>query len=499
MNREFLINAAFLVLVNLLIKPFYVFGIERVIQDRVGPETYGLYATLFSFSYLLFMFNDFGIYYFNNRTIAQHPHLAKKYIPNILVLKILLAVLYMVLVFIAALIRGFESAVYYLLFFVALNHILITLVGYFRSNISGVGLYRIDSVASTLDKVFLIGICAVLLWANPFSDGAEFDIKWFVHAQNVAWALTAAFAFGVICFKIRPSFRWRVNWRFLWVILKKSLPFALAVFLMTAYIRFDIVILEWLLPDGRYHAGVYAASYRLLDAFNMLGYLFAGLLLPMFSKLLASKDSSKSAIYSLLKFSLQLIVAATVGLAVCCFYFQKELMELMYPLSVNPENVNYYGETMGYLILTLIPFSVTYIYSTLLTANNSLAKMNILFVLGILVNVGLNLLLIPIYQAIGSAIAALLTHLFMMVSIIRLTNKELHLSMDMQHAGRLISFVLTTFISSYCIYHFVQMEWLTKLIIALLINGIWAFLFQLVQPQAIIDLLKKKESLGEGL
>ena len=53
MNREFLINALFLVLVNLLIKPFYVFGIERVIQDRVGAETYGLYATLFSFSSLL--------------------------------------------------------------------------------------------------------------------------------------------------------------------------------------------------------------------------------------------------------------------------------------------------------------------------------------------------------------------------------------------------------------------------------------------------------------
>ena len=184
MNREFLINALFLILVNLLIKPFYVFGIERVIQDRVGPETYGLYATLFSFAFLLFMVNDFGIHYYNSRTIAQNPPLAGKYIPNILVLKGWLSMLYIVLVFVAALFRGFESTVFYLLFFVALNHVLVSLVAYLRSNISGLGMYRVDSVISTLDKVFLIGLCAILLWANPFASEGIFQIKWFVHAQK---------------------------------------------------------------------------------------------------------------------------------------------------------------------------------------------------------------------------------------------------------------------------------------------------------------------------
>jgi drug/metabolite transporter (DMT)-like permease len=85
LNREFLLNAVFLVLVNLLIKPFYVFGIERTVQERVGTEQYGLYATLFSFAYLLFMVNDFGIHYFNSRTVARHPQLAAKLFPNTLI------------------------------------------------------------------------------------------------------------------------------------------------------------------------------------------------------------------------------------------------------------------------------------------------------------------------------------------------------------------------------------------------------------------------------
>ena len=495
MNREFLINALFLVLVNLLIKPFYVFGIERVIQDRTG-EDYGLYATLFSFSFLLFMVNDFGIHYFNNRTIAQQPNLAKKYIPNLLILKGLLAVMFMGMVFLAALVRGFEREVYYLLFFVALNHILISIVAYLRSNISGVGMYRMDSFASTLDKVFLIGICAVLLWANPFSDGKEFQIKWFVHAQNIAWTLTAIFAFVVIYRKVKPSFRWKINWPFLLVILKKSFPFALAVFLMTAYIRFDIVILEWMLPDGRYHAFVYAASYRLLDAFNMIGYLFAGLLLPMFSKLLVPNANRKTEIASLLNFSLGIIWAATLTLAISCFFFQNEIMALMYPLSVNAENVEYFGETLGYFILTLVPFSGVYIYSTLLTANDSLTKMNKLFVLGIIVNVGLNLLLIPSLKATGCAMAAFATHLFVLFGMMWLAKKELHLPIVKNQFLNTISFILVIVLANWLLYHFTEINWVLKFTAGILSGVLSAFLFQLISIKALLDLVKEKKGLA---
>ncbi len=495
MNREFLINALFLVLVNLLIKPFYVFGIERVIQDRVGAETYGLYATLFNFTFLFFMVTDFGIHYYNNRTIAQHPQLARKYFPNILVLKLLLAVLYISFVFAAAFFRGFEVEIFNLIFFVALNHVLISMVAYLRSNISGLGMYRVDSVVSTLDKFLLIIFCAVLLWANPFSGSETFQIKWFVHAQNVAWFLTAVIAFVVVYRKVRTRIKWRVNVPFLLVILKKSFPFALAVFLMTAYTRFDIVILEWLLPDGLYHAGVYAASYRLLDAFNMVGYLFAGLLLPMFSKLLTSKEKNKGAatteITGLLRFSLQLIWAGTVTLAVACFFFQLELMELMYPRSVNAGNVEYYGNVMGLLILTLVPFSGIFVYSTLLTANNSLRKMNKLFLIGIAVNVGLNLLFIPTMKATGAAAAALATQSVVLIGMMGLAKKELRLPFEAKPIFRILAFAMLTILVAWQLYHFPGMNWMLKFACSILSGLVLAFVFRLINLNLLFQMAKK--------
>ena len=41
MNREFILNILLLVFINLLIKPFFIFGIDLTVQNRVG-EDYGL-------------------------------------------------------------------------------------------------------------------------------------------------------------------------------------------------------------------------------------------------------------------------------------------------------------------------------------------------------------------------------------------------------------------------------------------------------------------------
>ncbi len=488
MTREFFLNAIFLIFVNVLIKPFYVFGIERKIQDTVGAETYGLYATLFSFAFLLFIVNDFGIHYFNNRTIARHPQLLDRYFPNILVLKTMLTGIYLVLVFVAALVRGFEREVFYLLFFIALNHVLISLVAYLRSNISGLGMYRTDSVVSTLDKIILIVLCALLLWGGILP--GDFQIKWFVHAQNIAWGLTVLTAFFIVKKHLRQPLRLRLNLPFSIAVLKKSAPYALAVFLMTAYTRLDIVILEWMLPDGRQEAGIYAAAYRLLDAFNMVGFLFAGLLLPMFATLLRKREKGAATdeeIPSLLRFAVQLIWAGTITLAVSCFFFRTEIMLWLYPATATP----YYGEVLACIILTLVPFSGIFIYSTLLTANESLRKMNRLFLFGIVVNVVLNLLLIPHLKAVGAGAAALSTQAFVLVGQMWIAKKELRLPTGLRQVAKVSGFVTVVVLADWQLYNFAGGSWLLRFGAAIAAGLLLAFIFRLIRLKMLFDLVKR--------
>ena len=52
MQRKFLTNLGLLLFLNLLIKPFWIFGIDRTVQNTVGVEEYGFYFVVFNFSFL---------------------------------------------------------------------------------------------------------------------------------------------------------------------------------------------------------------------------------------------------------------------------------------------------------------------------------------------------------------------------------------------------------------------------------------------------------------
>ena len=314
MKREFLINIVFLITVNLLIKPFYIFGIDRGVQNTVEDGAYGIYFALFNFTYLLQIINDFGLQNFNNREIAQHNQLIGKYLPNILSLKFILAFIYLLLVFGFALLTGYEAIYYQLLLFIALNQILASLVLFLRSNISALGKYRWDSLLSIVDRLILIFVCGFLLRSPVFKN--QFQIEWFVYAQTAAYACTA-----LLCLFLIGRAAGKLRWRFKAVLslslLRQSLPYALVIFLMTVYTRMDAVMIERLLPNGKIEADLYASAYRLLDASNMFGYLFAGLLLPMFAKML--KQGTPLGYF--IQMSLQFIMAGAISLAIAVFFF----------------------------------------------------------------------------------------------------------------------------------------------------------------------------------
>ena len=480
MKREFLLNILFLLSINLLIKPFYIFGIDRTIQNRAGLEDYGLYATLFSFTFLLQIINDFGLQNFNNRNIAQHHQLLPKYFPNMLLLKLGLGIIYTLMTVLVALLIGYGSRQFHLLFFFIFNQILASAVLFFRSNISGLGFYRTDSLLTILDRLLLIIICSFLLFSNFIT--TPFQIEWFVYAQSSSLLLTAIIA-GSLIFDKLPYFQLTFNPAFLWLILKKSYPFALAIFLMTIYTRVDFVMIERMLVNGEKEAGIYASAYRLLDAANVLGILFAGLLLPMSARLLKKKQS----IRPLLRFSLQMILCGAIIFATATCFFRKEIMFLLYDdASIYSANI------LGVLMFTFIIVSAGYIYSTLLTANNSLKEMNRVFALGAILNIGFNYLLIPRYGALGAASATFCTQGFALISQIFIAKKAFQLKTDFYLIGQFLLLGSLLALVSFLIKNLLNFPWLIGFIIVLLSGIVLGFLLGLLKVAPFIDLLKEK-------
>ena len=402
MKRKFVTNLILLLFLNLLVKPFWIFGIDRTVQNTVGDESYGLYFALFNFSMLLNILLDVGITNYNNRNIAQHNFLLPKHLSNIIGLKLILAVVYTIFTLGVAAVIGYNNVQFHLLIFLIVNQFLISFTLYLRSNISALHLFRTDSLVSVLDRTLMIIICSLLLFTNIF--GIEFTINWFVYAQTIAYVLTVLITLGIVLSK-SGKISLRFDFTFFRVFLRKSYPYALLILLMSFYNRIDSVMLERLLPHplGKEQAGIYAQAFRLLDAVSMFGVLFAGLLLPIFSKMIKQKEH----VGEMVKLSYTLLVVPAIIIAVSSIYYSHQIMGVLYK-----SNTDSSAGLLGILMTGFIGIATTYIFGTLLTANGSMKQLNLMAFAGMLLNLVLNVLLIPRFQAFGSAYASLTTQLF---------------------------------------------------------------------------------------
>lgn len=398
-QKDFIFNIILLIFLNLLIKPFWILGIDVGVQNRVGAEDYGLYFAVFNFTFLFNMLLDMGITNFNNRNIARHQQLLHKHLSGIITLKLLLGAIYMAVVFAVALIIGYRGFQLWLLFWMAINQFLNAFILYLRSNISALLMFKTDSCLSVLDRLLMVLFCGILLWGGVTDE--PFRIEWFVYCQTAAYTVAALTALVIVVAKGKVT---RLNWNptFFLMILKKSLPFAILFLLMSFYNRIDSVMLERMLPEGvgASEAGIYASAFRLLDALVMIAYLFSVILLPLFSKMLKNKEN----ITPIVKSSFSLLFLFSVTSVVLLELFRMPVLDLLYR-----EHVAESAAVFRFLIAGIIPISFTYIFGTMLTANGNMKLLNITAIAGIVVNLAVNLLLIPRLQAVGAAVASLST------------------------------------------------------------------------------------------
>ena len=430
MQKKLLSGLFWVLLANLLVKPFWILGVEVGVQNAVGNEVYGFYFSIFNLAYILNILLDLGVTNFNTRNIAQHPQLIGKHLSGILGIKVCLLALYLVVTFTVGALLGYGSQEFRLLAWLTLCQFLNSLILYLRSNFEGLLLFRWDSLFSILDRLLMILICGCLLW-GPFD--SQFTIYHFVYAQSAAYGLTALLALAVIA---RKAHLRRLRWdrRFFLVILKHSAPFALLVLLMASYNRIDPILLRSLASDA--DAGIYAGAFRLLDALTMVCYLVSVPLLPVFSKIFADMgrrqpacDTTQPPSHSAtqpLQDALRLVfwpmMLFTVGAATACALWAEPLMALLYPGHSEP-----YVPVFRIVIFGLVPIGLTYIFGTLLTADGRLRQLNLFATASLVLNIVVNLLLIPRLGAVGSAWASLTAQGFMALAQFILSVRLCHL------------------------------------------------------------------------
>lgn len=391
--QPFFKGLSWLIFLNLLVKPVWIFAIDRQVQNSLGHEAYGKYFAVLNLTIILNFLADAGLTNMVNQRIAQGKPLNIK---QLLLIKLLLLLSYLLFCFLSALMAGIDvvEIVLYAAGIQALASVFLFLRGIITAN----QLFQTDALLSVLDKLGVIFVCGVFIYLPHVLGGISLQRFLLVQAACLAGAVIAA-VFVVYRKRLLVQ-EAHVHDLNISDTFRGMLPFTLILLIMAIHYRLDGFLLERLHANGAYEAGVYAASYRLVDAANVMANLAAGFLVPFVAR--NSQDPHRSD-QALLYVRHGLMTAAVLAVGFC-IVFAPWVMQLLYHTR-DP----YHSDVFRLCIASLPGYMMVHVYGSALTATRRFKSYLSILLLCACLNAAVNIYFLPRYGAMAACVAALVS------------------------------------------------------------------------------------------
>jgi O-antigen/teichoic acid export membrane protein len=410
LQKKFFRSLLLLVILNLLVKPVWIFAIDRQVQNLTGFSAYGQYFALLNLCIILNFLLDLGISAYFNREVAARKVNGVTLFSDSLNGKLWLSLLFSVVVIVIAFITGIRE--YKLLFMLIAMQIGSSILLFVRAYLTAVQHYRLDAIISITDKLFVIIFVGFILLFPQITGPITIFRFVLVQVAGIAFSILLGIFFlfrNVEKFTIRPFTGFRRE------IFFSSLPFAINIFLMTMMTRSDGFLLERLHSNGATEAGVYAAGFRLLDAFNMVGFLMSGFLLPFISRHWPNIQSFSPVLLA----CRHLLMLGSLFVAAFALAAPDYITMILY----NRDD-KHTIDIIQIILLALPALSLIHIYGTTLTATRNIQTFIRISLFFSVITVLLNSYFIPQYGAKACAIIAVSIQSLYALSVIYFARKK---------------------------------------------------------------------------
>ncbi len=446
--RKLFGNISFIVILNLLVKAVWI-KVENDAQKVLGDDDYGLYNALFSLGFIFATLTDVGLNQYVTKKLATEPNKLKEVFSNIFSLKIILLFVYPLFMSSIGYLLNYKTHEIYLLAILSFTQALIQLIFFFRANFQANQYFKIDSIASILDKFILIIIVVIML-----SQRITLDL--FVYACFASIFITALI-FYFVSIKLFDFIAPKLEAEKLKELIKLSIPFAIITILYSINDKVVNVMIERI--SGKNDAGLYAAAARFLNAIMM--YLWT--VLPILFAKFAYHHSSTKEKQKLLNFGQVISSIPMVFVGVFVFFYGESLFfqqtGITDPKLIRtPEEISTIIMILKILMISAIVHGMFAIYSTLLTSTGYENKVSKMIIGSILINVIGNFIFLPISGPVASAWIALAGTIFLSIFYVYYTHVRLEVKVPYAIILRL-SIVFILFAGVFYLLSLTPLQW----------------------------------------
>ena len=365
-----------------------VFVVVVLLWRHLGDAPYGRFAAMVVYVTLVGVVADLGLQTVFIREASRDRTVFRRYLGNLLSARLVLALLALVLL--AGVLRLLSPT----LFPYTLAGFALLLTTSYSSLLRAAFYVRgrlfYEAIAIVAEALLLLALTLLAI-----SQNATWDVFLWVYAAS--YGFTCLFAFAVLRWRWRERITIRLEPTLLRRLLIAGVPLALGFTVTTVYAQLDVVLLQ--LFTNFHMVGWYSAANKYIDALAWIPQSAMGAVFPALS-MLSTRDRERLAFayeksYKMLAI-LALPLAVGVGLTADSIVHATSGFEQSIPaLRILAPSI------------ALLFVNNAFIYT--LTAINRQIDFTRLAVATLVLNIALNLGLIPLYGYLGAAAASTLT------------------------------------------------------------------------------------------
>ena len=371
-----------------------------LLARNLGPENLGKYYFAISFTAIFAIIADIGLANVLTREVAKKKDEAKNILGSVIAIKIPLAILAIVAVFVMTKLRGYDPLITNLVYISLTCVILDSFTTTFWAVVRGFHNLFFESISSVLFQIIVITVGLSFLYTGT-------SLSLIMTALLTASVFHFIYSSLITVYKIGIKIKPKYNATLIKNLIKITIPFALFAIFQRAYMYLDSVFLKEFAGDE--YVGYYQISFKIIFALQFLPMAFVASLYPAMSRFWQENKpqlviSFEKALIYLMVISIP-ISAGVVALA--------DKIILIF----NTANNDYTGAIipMQIIILSIMFIFINFPIGSLLNACDKQNKNTANMIIATIISIAINLILIPRFQAIGASITVVITNLLMAI------------------------------------------------------------------------------------